>query len=62
MTIARELAAHSGFTVTACFGIGALELAGATGVLLGLAVPILGGLAGAGLLLSCSSFGYPGVL
>ncbi|MGW4212138.1 DoxX family protein [Lentzea sp. NPDC004789] len=48
---ARELAAHSGFSVTAYRGIGALELAGAAGVLLGLAVPLLGGLAGAGLLL-----------
>lgn len=48
---ARELATHSGFTVTAYRGIGALELAGAAGVLLGLAIPLLGGLAGAGLLL-----------
>lgn len=48
---ARELATHAGFSVTAYRGIGALELAGATGVLLGLAIPLLGGLAGAGLLL-----------
>lgn len=48
---ARELAAHSGFSVTAYRGVGALELAGAAGVLLGLAIPLLGGLAGAGLLL-----------
>ncbi|HEX8870832.1 MAG TPA: DoxX family protein [Lentzea sp.] len=48
---ARELATHSGFSVTAYRGIGALELAGATGVLLGLAFPLMGGLAGAGLLL-----------
>ena len=48
---ARELATHSGFSVTAYRGIGALELAGAAGVLAGLALPLLGGLAGAGLLL-----------
>lgn len=48
---ARELAAHSGFSVSAYRGIGALELAGAAGVLLGLALPLLGGLAATGLLL-----------
>ncbi|MEV6238513.1 DoxX family protein [Lentzea sp. NPDC051838] len=48
---ARELATHSGFSATAYRGIGALELAGAAGVLTGLAFPLLGGLAGAGLLL-----------
>ncbi|MFI6096050.1 DoxX family protein [Lentzea sp. NPDC051213] len=47
----RELATHAGFSVNAYRGIGALELAGAAGVLLGLAHPLLGGLAGAGLLL-----------
>jgi len=47
----RERAAHAGFSVTAYRGIGALEVAGAAGLLLGLAVPVLGALAGAGLLL-----------
>ncbi|WP_439381462.1 DoxX family protein [Amycolatopsis lexingtonensis] len=47
----RERAAHAGFSVTAYRGIGALEIAGAAGLLLGLAVPVLGTLAGAGLLL-----------
>lgn len=47
----RERAAHAGFSVTAYRGIGALEIAGAAGLLLGLTVPVLGALAGAGLLL-----------
>ena len=47
----RERAAHTGFSVTAYRGIGALQIAGAAGVLLGLAVPVLGALAGTGLLL-----------
>ncbi|MFJ1973816.1 DoxX family protein [Streptomyces sp. NPDC087903] len=47
----RELAAESGFPVGAYRVIGVLEVAGAAGVLLGLAVPVLGVLAGAGLLL-----------
>ena len=47
----RERATHAGFSVTAYRGIGALEIAGAAGLLLGLAVPVLGALAGAGLLL-----------
>ncbi|MDX3192511.1 DoxX family protein [Streptomyces sp. MN03-5084-2B] len=47
----RERAAHAGFSVTAYRGVGALEIAGAAGLLLGLAVPVLGALAGAGLLL-----------
>jgi len=47
----REKAAESGHSVSAYRVIGALEVAGAAGVLLGLAVPLLGGLAGAGLLL-----------
>ena len=47
----RERAAHAGFSVTAYRGIGALEVAAAAGLLLGLAVPVLGALAGAGLLL-----------
>ncbi|GLZ35316.1 invasion protein [Lentzea sp. NBRC 105346] len=47
----RERAAHAGFSVTAYRGIGALEIAGAAGILLGLAVPALGILAAVGLLL-----------
>ncbi|MER5216858.1 DoxX family protein [Streptomyces sp. NPDC002838] len=47
----RELAAEAGFSVAAYRRIGVLELAGAAGVALGPAVPLLGGLAGAGLLL-----------
>ncbi|MGV9362278.1 MULTISPECIES: DoxX family protein [unclassified Amycolatopsis] len=47
----RERAAHAGFSVTAYRGIGVLEIAGAAGLLLGLTVPVLGALAGAGLLL-----------
>jgi hypothetical protein len=47
----RERAAHAGFSVAAYRGIGALEVAGATGILLGLLMPVLGALAGAGLLL-----------
>jgi hypothetical protein len=47
----RELAAHAGFSVAAYRGIGALELAGAAGLLVGLTVPLLGASAGVGLLL-----------
>ncbi|MET7451610.1 DoxX family protein [Streptomyces sp. NPDC005574] len=47
----RELAAEAGFSVGAYRVIGVLEVAGAAGVLLGLAAPVLGVLAGAGLLL-----------
>ncbi|KDN21541.1 DoxX family protein [Amycolatopsis rifamycinica] len=47
----RERAAHAGFSVTAYRGIGVLEIAGAAGLVLGPAVPVLGTLAGAGLLL-----------
>lgn len=47
----RELAADVGFSVTAYRGIGVLEVAGAVGVALGPFVPLLGGLAAAGLLL-----------
>ncbi|MGK3208704.1 DoxX family protein [Amycolatopsis sp. MEPSY49] len=47
----RERAAHAGFSVTAYRGIGALEIAGAAGLLLGSAVPVLGALAAVGLLL-----------
>ena len=47
----RERAAHAGFSVGAYRGIGALEIAGAAGLLLGLAVPVLGILAAVGLLL-----------
>jgi hypothetical protein len=48
---ARELAAETGFSVAAYRRIGVLQLAGVAGVALGLAMPPLGGLAGAGLLL-----------
>jgi DoxX-like family len=44
-------AAHVGFSVGAYQRIGVLEVAGAAGVLLGLAIPALGVLAAAGLLL-----------
>ena len=47
----RDLAAEAGFSVDAYRRIGALEVAGAVGVALGLAVPLLGRLAAAGLLL-----------
>lgn len=47
----REAAAHAGFSANAYRGIGVLEVAGAAGVVLGLAVPLFGGMAGAGLLL-----------
>nr|BBJ47728.1 hypothetical protein SAVMC3_03570 [Streptomyces avermitilis] len=45
---ARELAAETGFSVAAYRRIGVLQLAGVAGVVLGLAVPPLGGLAGPG--------------
>lgn len=44
-------ATHVGFSVAAYRRIGALELAGAAGVLIGLARPLVGGLASVGLLL-----------
>ncbi len=44
-------AAHVGFSVGAYQRIGVLEVAGAAGVLLGLAIPPIGVLAAAGLLL-----------
>ena len=47
----RTRAAHVGFTVAAYRRIGALELVGALGLLLGVAVPDLRAAAGAGLLL-----------
>jgi hypothetical protein len=47
----RARAAHLGFSTDAYRAIGALEIAGAAGVMLGLAVPPLGALAAAGLLL-----------
>ncbi|MDB4873157.1 MAG: invasion protein [Gemmatimonadales bacterium] len=47
----REAAAKSGFSTAAYRRIGVLEVAGAAGVALGPAVPLLGGLAGTGLLL-----------
>ena len=46
----RHLAAEAGFSVDAYRRIGVLEVAGAVGVALGLAVPPLGILAGGGLL------------
>ena len=47
----RELATEAGFSVAAYRRIGVLEVAGAVGLLIGLAVPLIGALAGAGLLL-----------
>ena len=47
----RQLAAEAGFSVDAYRSIGVLEVAGAVGVALGLAVPLLGRVAAAGLLL-----------
>jgi len=47
----RQMAAHVGFTTAAYRRIGALEVAGAAGILVGLAEPRIGALAGAGLLL-----------
>ncbi|WP_405552105.1 DoxX family protein [Streptomyces sp. NBC_01171] len=46
-----ELAAHAGFTTASYRLIGALELAGAIGVALGPVLPLLGELAGLGLLM-----------
>jgi len=46
----RERAAHLGFSVGAYRWIGVLEIAGGAGVLLGSAAPVIGLLAGAGLL------------
>ena len=47
----RARAAHVGFSTSSYRVIGGLEIAGAIGVLLGLAVPPLGAAAAAGLLL-----------
>jgi len=47
----RERAAHVGFTTTAYRRIGMLEVAGAIGLLLGSIQPLIGALAGVGLLL-----------
>jgi len=47
----REAAAHFGLSANAYRSIGALEIAGAVGLLLGLALHLLGALAGVGLLL-----------
>lgn len=47
----RRRAAHLGFSVGVYRFLGGLEVAGAAGLLVGLAVPALGGLAAAGLLL-----------
>lgn len=46
----RHMAAHVGFSTAAYRRIGAVEVAGAAGVLVGLAEPRIGALAGAGLL------------
>ena len=47
----RHLAGEVGFSVDAYRRLGVLEVAGAIGVAVGLAVPLLGGLAATGLLL-----------
>lgn len=47
----RELATEAGFSVAAYRRLGVLEVAGAVGLLIGLAVPLIGALAGTGLLL-----------
>src|SRR5208282_2357817 len=47
----RERAAHVGFSTAAYRRIGALEVAGAIGLLIGLIEPLIGALAGAGLVL-----------
>jgi hypothetical protein len=47
----RVRATHLGFSVPAYRAIGTLEIAGAAGLLVGLSAPVIGGLAGAGLLL-----------
>ncbi|GAB4061026.1 DoxX family protein [Catellatospora paridis] len=47
----RELATEAGFSTAAYRRIGALELAAAIGLLLGLLQPLIGALAAAGLLL-----------
>ena len=47
----RQRAAHLGYSVRSYRAIGVLELAGAAGLLVGLAVPPLGALAAVGLLL-----------
>jgi hypothetical protein len=47
----RERASHFGFTLAAYRRIGILEWAGAAGVLIGLAAPVIGLLAAIGLLL-----------
>jgi hypothetical protein len=47
----RIRATHLGFSVAAYRAIGILEVAGAIGVLVGVAAPVFGGVAGAALLL-----------
>jgi hypothetical protein len=47
----RSRAEHVGFTVAAYRRIGALEIAGVLGVILGTVFPVVGALAGTGLLL-----------
>jgi DoxX-like family len=51
LPLMRERAAEVGFTVGAYRRIGALEVAGAIALLIGLVQPLIGGLAGVGLLL-----------
>jgi hypothetical protein len=51
LPVMRERAREVGFTVGAYRRIGALEVAGAIGLLIGIVQPLIGGLAGAGLLL-----------
>ena len=51
LTPMRQLATDAGFSVDAYRRIGGLELAGALGVAVGVAVPLVGVLAGVGLLL-----------
>jgi hypothetical protein len=51
LAFTRELAAHVRFSTTAYRGIGTLEAAGAIGLLIGIAQPLLGAAAGIGLLL-----------
>jgi hypothetical protein len=46
----QAAAGHAGFSVDAYRRIGVLEVAGAAGVLIGLIHPVVGGLAGVGLL------------
>ena len=51
LPVMRQRAMHLGFSVKAYRGIGLLELAGAAGLIVGLAVPVIGLMAAAGFLL-----------